>query len=547
MTGLPIPDVRVTVSALAALSYIYWSLRPKPIKGIPHNPIKSILGDIPEIRRFVAEKHCRAFDYFAFLTERHGPITQVFLGSKTFLILGDLKEAERILIQEKQVDSSPEMRALSIPVMPKSILALPANEMWKRHRRIMGPSMHRRYLSRMTHHIVDVADALVRLWDAKIDLAGNNSFSARSDLKLATMHAPATILTGSKVESLDLTLSSMRSPTFDKSGVANFHHLSQPTLVQAFTTLMAGAHLGRQIPFRSLAIPMVLWFYPGWTKSRNTVRSYLQDALESSIKREDVATTEGSLLTDADCVIDMVVQQERREGVEIFEREELLDELCLYVLAGQDTTSAALMWFVKYMPQNMEIQQLLHEEVCSQLPDPHAIPLEAAEDVDRMPVLEAVVTETLRCAKVASGVIRRTLADMVILGKHIPKGHRSTLYIAKYTKMATGTDIMVVSGPIAKSEVEWGPDAMAWRPQRWLRPDGSFNPDAGYGGHPFGMGHRSCFGQRLAVAQLKIFIVAMSRAFVFKSVAPAVDSWDSGAEITNMPKECYVSLERWEN
>ncbi|KAG9119285.1 hypothetical protein FRC07_005757 [Ceratobasidium sp. 392] len=184
----------------------------------------------------------------------------------------------------------------------------------------------------------------------------------------------------------------------------------------------------------------------------------------------------------------MVVQQERREGTDTFNKDEVLDELLLYILAGNDTTTASLSWLVKYMPQDFAIQQRLYDEICeafgNNLTNPGSIVHEVINDIKRMPVLEAVTVETLRLAVVGGGLTRHY--DDVVLGRHIPKG----------------TDMIVLAGFIGRSESEWGSDAKQWRPSRWLRPDGSFNRNAGYAGDPFGMGHRSCFGQRLAVRVL---------------------------------------------
>ncbi|KAG8746636.1 hypothetical protein FRC10_004239 [Ceratobasidium sp. 414] len=76
MTELPAIDLKIFAGVLTALLLVYWWLRPKPLRDIPHNPINSILGDIPELKRFMKEKNARPPDYFAHLAERHGPITQ---------------------------------------------------------------------------------------------------------------------------------------------------------------------------------------------------------------------------------------------------------------------------------------------------------------------------------------------------------------------------------------------------------------------------------------------------------------------------------------
>lgn len=117
---------------------------------------------------------------------------------------------------------------------------------------------------------------------------------------------------------------------------------------------------------------------------------------------------------------------------------------------------------------------------------------------------------------------------------------------------------------MSNEESSWGPDASSWRPSRWLSPGGFFNRAAGPS-IPFGLGQRSCFGQRLAVIkvfcftiitqsadgmlqilQLKMFVAALSRDFFFRSVPEEVDLFDAVELVTRQPKMCYVSLERWE-
>lgn len=61
------------------------------------------------------------------------------------------------------------------------------DETWKRHRRLTGPSMSKRYLERMSLRVAAGACDLVKLWAAKLDLVGERAFDADLDLQLATM------------------------------------------------------------------------------------------------------------------------------------------------------------------------------------------------------------------------------------------------------------------------------------------------------------------------------------------------------------------------
>ncbi|CAE6423348.1 unnamed protein product, partial [Rhizoctonia solani] len=118
--------------------------------------------------------------------------------------------------------------------------------------------------------------------------------------------------------------------------------------------------------------------------------------------------------------------------------------------------------------------------------------------------------------------------DEIILDRVVPKG----------------TQLMFTTSLMSTNQPEWGPDAKKWRPSRWLTPEGAFNRSAGTS-IPFGLGQRSCFGQRLAVLQVKMFVATMSRAFFFKPVPSEVDVWSAVELVTRQPKSCYVCLERW--
>ncbi|KAJ1303769.1 hypothetical protein OPQ81_008193 [Rhizoctonia solani] len=96
-----------------------------------------------------------------------------------------------------------------------------------------------------------------------------------------------------------------------------------------------------------------------------------------------------------------------------------------------------------------------------------------------------------------------------------------------------------------KDKAEWAPDADEWRPTRWLAPDGTFNRLSGPI-FPFGLGQRSCFGQRLAVLELKACTEALSYSFFFRLVPPEVDNSEVKLEsFAKQPRMGYVSLESW--
>jgi hypothetical protein len=79
MAGLLAGNERLAAGTLGftvALSLVYRWLQPKPLSDFPHNPVTSILGDIPELTRLIKEEKS-VLDYWALMVERHGPVVQV--------------------------------------------------------------------------------------------------------------------------------------------------------------------------------------------------------------------------------------------------------------------------------------------------------------------------------------------------------------------------------------------------------------------------------------------------------------------------------------
>ncbi|KAG9077881.1 hypothetical protein FRC06_008652, partial [Ceratobasidium sp. 370] len=62
---------------LAVIAYlVYLWLLPKPFLNVPHNPVTSIWGDIPELDRFMEGGKRNIADYFISFAAKYGPLSQ---------------------------------------------------------------------------------------------------------------------------------------------------------------------------------------------------------------------------------------------------------------------------------------------------------------------------------------------------------------------------------------------------------------------------------------------------------------------------------------
>ncbi|KAG8959505.1 hypothetical protein FRC03_007900 [Tulasnella sp. 419] len=421
----------VVVSGASIWAIRHW-LYPKPIDGIPHFPITSILGDVPAMRE-AAKKKGEMVSFFSKGVNELGPIFQLFLGTSTLVIVADAQEIEDLQLRSraKALDASYRVTGRFGGLLPNGQVSLPMDDLWKKHRRIGGPFMS--------------ANELIR----------------------------------------------------------------------------------------------------------DTIRGRIQRAYSRAANVQ---------LTGADeepaCALDMIIEKDQQDKAQPYTTEQLEDEMVSYVLAGFDTTASALSFAIKFLARHPEVQIKLHEELMTNLVEPgnRAITYDEVAGGDITPYLEAVVHETLRVAQVGAATVRKAVEDVVILGKLVPKGSDLLLLNGFACNHATKSwaEKRASASPTFKStKGSWDDDDVTkFIPERWLidGPDGRrvFSASQGFS-IPFGLGPKSCFGQKLALLELKVYIATLSLAFFLEKVPEELDTNENIQALSQKPKQAYVSLVDWED
>jgi len=150
------------------------------------------------------------------------------------------------------------------------------------------------------------------------------------------------------------------------------------------------------------------------------------------------------------------------------------------MLAGHDTTAAALDWFWYNVARFPEIASRCKTEVDSVLAGREA----TTADVPNLKYLEATIKESLRLYPPAITVfLRQAKADLVIGGYQIPKSNLITL-----------------SSFVTQRDVRWFPCPEQFDPERFLPPRVDSIPAGAY--FPFGAGPRVCIGQSFAMTEM---------------------------------------------
>ncbi len=167
---------------------------------------------------------------------------------------------------------------------------------------------------------------------------------------------------------------------------------------------------------------------------------------------------------------------------------QIRDEILTFLLAGHETTAAALAWACHLLSRHPEIQERLHEEVESVLGG--RTPEMA--DFPHLRFTKAVFDETIRLYPPVWMIPRRSVDDDEIGGFHIPG--RSDVLLCAYT--------------LHRHPELWS-DPDTFDPDRFLAedrpPPGAFLP--------FGAGSRSCLGSRFSTLEAVLTLAGLAQRF----------------------------------
>lgn len=175
-----------------------------------------------------------------------------------------------------------------------------------------------------------------------------------------------------------------------------------------------------------------------------------------------------------------------------FTEEDIIDEACTFMLAGQDSVGAALAFALFLLAQNRDCQQKCCQELECIFRDDQRTP--TMQDLREMRYLEMCIKETLRLYP-SVPVIARKLGEEVRLGNVV---------------LPAGSNVFI--SPFSTHRLPHiYPDPERFDPERFA-PDSSEHRHP-YAYLPFSAGPRYCIGNRFAIMELKTVISALLRRY----------------------------------
>lgn len=181
----------------------------------------------------------------------------------------------------------------------------------------------------------------------------------------------------------------------------------------------------------------------------------------------------------------------------------VVDIVISFILAGKDTTSAALTWFFWLLSKHSHVENEILKEITGKSE------IVSYDEVKDMVYTHASLCESMRLYPPVPVDTKEAAYDDVLPdGTFVKKGWRVAYHIYA----------------MGRSEKIWGLDWAEFRPERWLSQDEdgkwSFIGMDPYSYAVFQAGPRVCLGKEMAFLQMKRVVAGIMRQF---RVVPAMD------------------------
>ena len=205
-----------------------------------------------------------------------------------------------------------------------------------------------------------------------------------------------------------------------------------------------------------------------------------------------------------------LAQQRYRDGSSIPDHE-IAHILIALLMAGQHTSSSSLAWTMLHLASRPDIQDALYKEQVARFGAPDGSMREMVyDDIRELPVMDAVVRETLRLHPPIHSIMRKANTDIPVPATLAAPSEDVTFVVPK-------GDIVLASPIISQLDPTVWDQSDTWEPLRWYDEEG-FAAQASkqyYGGEkvdfgfglvskgtvspylPFGAGRHRCIGEQV--------------------------------------------------
>lgn len=420
------------------------------MKTIP--TVKSTSGLLRTIRRINAV--VRPLNYMEERNKKYGDFFQiVFKSSPPTVMTSNPKAIEDIFTASPDnFEVGRGNKGINFLVGDNSLLLLDGKE-HRNRRRLLMPSFHGESLQECSYNIVEITKKLTEEWQP------NDIFKVRTVMQEITLRVILSVVFG-----------------IDSGERADRLRKLLTTLLESFSNPLSSTLIF--FPF----LQKDLGKFSPWGRFlvlREEIRTLIHEEIK---ERRDLLAAGKYTHRDIFSLL-LLAKDENGEGMT---DEELHDELITLLFAGHDTTASGLTWLFYWIHYLPEVQDKLRFELDSLGENPDY------KEINNLPYLDAVISETLRIYPIAAGTFGRILTKpMSVMGYNFePK-----------------TWLMVSIYSLHHRE-DLYPNSKQFNPARFLQR--TYSP---YEYIPFGGGNRRCLGSALAQLEMKLVTATILSKF----------------------------------
>lgn len=427
----------------------------------PNKPLYNVFRTLNNILDFVKENAAEYGDvvYYPLLNERIYQLNKPELIEEVFI-----KKQSSFIKNER-------LQAKLIKNILGEGLFTANGEYWLRNRRMMAPEFHQNRIESYGKTIIEGTTRYIENWKE----------GEKREIK---------------IDMLNLALDIVMRTLFGHNNT-----IDEGKLIKALQTILG--YYSKAVMF---PIPL-----PGYSNYKRCAKEMDDMILQLISARRSSGIYGDDLLGMLLCVRD-----ENGEGLD---DRQIRDEVMTLIIAGHETTSAALAFAFYLLSENpdatdkmvAEIREVLH----GRLPD--------IQDIPNLKYTGMVVNETLRLLSPAYILLRQATEDIEIGEYMIPKN-----------------SIVLVSQYVMHRDPRYFEDPLAFRPERWA--DGLEKKLPMFVYFPFGGGPRMCIGQRFALAEAVLILATILQRYELSVVNQ--EKLDINTSITLSPKALQMVVNK---
>ncbi|ORX77991.1 cytochrome P450 [Basidiobolus meristosporus CBS 931.73] len=442
--------------------HFYTRLRcPSSLCKIPSVPFwKSLLATFKSIDSL------ERFDKLVVPVLNEKGIAKQFFFGRWMVMVSNPDYAKKILMKPDafpKIQLNEELPHTLSAQLGKVNIASANGDEWKRHRRVANPAFHRSW---STSEFGKLVSKLI--------------------VEIENTHGPVSV-----TELMQrMTLDALGKIIFDYdfSAIEN----KGGDLVQTYNSVMTELNDPFYIMFPYLEnLPLV--GRRGYQTDLTRFDDFIMGIINSKVK--NIRTNKTVDLQKADLVTLMVLSAE--EGNQILTPEEIRNDVIVFFIAGQDTTSNALASTIYYLAVHPVIQQQAREEAIRVLGnEPQDVWPTYEQQQNELPFITAIMKESMRLTPSATQVLPRRCMKAVQFGEFV---------------LPEGTPVNVDIYSMHHNPKNWD-KPYSFLPERFLNEKTEHDL---YAWMPFGGGSRRCLGMNFSLIEQRVVLSMLLRKYAW--------------------------------